>query len=414
MSQPRSIQAIRREEDVLEEKGYKIVKEIGKGSYGRVYLLQKYGTNQLYAGKQTGFSVERSEFVLSLLCEWSVQCFQEKHKNYITQLIEIFRDHHRIFFIQEFANLGDLEKFLAGNSATDESLIKLIIYQLLIPLRTLHHSNIIHRDIKPDNIVLHYDDEKKKVFMKLGDFGELRQQDSEQQVYPHMAGTAVYLAPEAAKNNPTFSGKSDIWAVGVIMYRLLFRKHPYFRATEQQDRLENVHRAIDYSRAPPLTAECADLLQRMLEKDMNKRLSAEQALNHPFFQSLWNEEDVGMDWASYLAFSKRPTATPPVRPEPIYLQNQNRQEPQTQEITEADIHNIIKEHFLYLKRQSGEIEDTEIETRFNPTADFSTSQQIEELRKMQPSSGSFSSQGSETRKLFEKETAEFSNLKAFE
>ncbi|KAA6357159.1 MAG: putative CBN-UNC-51 protein, partial [Streblomastix strix] len=140
----------------------------------------------------------------------------------------------------------------------------------------------MHRDLKPDNILMHNPIGTTEVHMKISDFGLSRVLDDTLLAKTH-CGTPLHMAPEVLLETGGFSVKADIWSVGVIMYQLLTKKHPFMSQTLQE--LMQKVRATP-ARPNNITDNCWNFIQGLLTFNAKDRLSAKQALRHAFFQPI--------------------------------------------------------------------------------------------------------------------------------
>ncbi|KAA6379112.1 MAG: putative protein kinase, partial [Streblomastix strix] len=162
--------------------------------------------------------------------------------------------------------------------------LRALMKQILEGMRAFHSSGLVHRDIKCDNILLHSPPGSGRVYVKISDFGFAKQVDlNNKQTY--LAGTVPFMSPEQFHEIPIITQKVDIYAIGITFYKIITHKYPVNERNfkEQQKkmaRLKNIER-------PPEIKDNIlwDLLSRLLEFDPNKRITAAEALQHPYFTS---------------------------------------------------------------------------------------------------------------------------------
>ena len=203
------------------------------------------------------------------------------HPN-ILKIFEFYSDKNSYSLITEFCSGGDLFQEIVDKGPFREKYCAFVIYQILLGINHCHNMNIIHRDLKPENILIVDKDKNEFPRIKICDFGtskilEKGKQDKK------LVGSPYYMAPEVFKNNVT--EKCDIWSCGVILYLLLSARPP-FAGEDDDEIIESVQSArIDYSSPPfnKLSANCLDLLKKLLNKDPEQRISAQEALNHKWF-----------------------------------------------------------------------------------------------------------------------------------
>ena len=127
---------------------------------------------------------------------------------------------NNFYFIYEFCNGGTLESLLSKQGKLSEQSALLIFKQLLEAFQVLNKYNIMHRDLKPDNIFFH------NGVIKLGDFGFCKNLNSADEMAKTMLGSPIYMAPEVLRGE-IYSNKADIWSLGVVLYEMLFKHCPF-------------------------------------------------------------------------------------------------------------------------------------------------------------------------------------------
>ncbi|KAA6368820.1 MAG: putative calcium/calmodulin-dependent protein kinase type 1, partial [Streblomastix strix] len=185
--------------------------------------------------------------------------------------------------------IQSLENVIVSKKDLSIPLIRAIIRQILEGLRLMHEQGIIHRDIKGQNILMHSPPGSGRVVLKLADLGLVKMQKQIQSSsVMTVAGTLPYIAPEALflkeqSENVISDGKVDVWSAGIVIYLLAIHTFP-FKSIQQSDIIEFMRRKT-LIRPPSMKNDYLwDLLTKMLAFDRKDRLSAEQALNHPFLQ----------------------------------------------------------------------------------------------------------------------------------
>ncbi|KAA6383102.1 MAG: putative Serine/threonine-protein kinase/endoribonuclease ire-1 [Streblomastix strix] len=162
--------------------------------------------------------------------------------------------------------------------------LRALMKQILQGMRAFHSVDLVHRDIKCDNILLHSPPGSGRVYAKISDFGFAKKVDFlNEQTY--LAGTIPFMSPEQFHKNPIITQKVDIYALGITFYKLITHKYPVNeRNIKEQGKKMTKLKSID--RPSEIKDNLLwDLLQNLLEFDPNKRISAAQALQHPYFTS---------------------------------------------------------------------------------------------------------------------------------
>ncbi|XP_059628970.1 CDPK-related kinase 3-like isoform X2 [Cornus florida] len=203
------------------------------------------------------------------------------HKN-LVKFYDAFEDAHNVYIVMELCEGGELlDRILSRGGRYTEEDAKTIVVQILSVVAFCHLQGVVHRDLKPENFLFTTRDENAP--MKLIDFGlsdyirpDLRLND--------IVGSAYYVAPEVLHRS--YSLEADIWSIGVITYILLCGSRPFWARTESGI-FRSVLRAdpnFDDAPWPGISAEAKDFVRRLLSKDHRKRMTAAQALSHPWLR----------------------------------------------------------------------------------------------------------------------------------
>ena len=256
--------------------------QLGKGSFGEVYLVQKINTSEKYAMK-----VLRKERIIGqnllkyALAEKNV--LSDSNHPFIVKLKYAFQTSTKLFLVLEYCPNGDLSKHLSFEKRFKEPRAKFYICEVLLALENLHKRDVIFRDLKPDNVVL-----DNEGHCKLTDFGLSKEGVTENAFAQSFCGSIAYLAPEMLTKQG--HGKAVDWyLLGVLFYEMLVGITPYFTT-----RKEDIFYNIEYGelRIPNFVSkEAAELLKRLLERNPNKRLGgcgrdAEEIKEHPYFKDV--------------------------------------------------------------------------------------------------------------------------------
>ena len=275
-----------------------LIKQLGKGGFGQVYLSQKKNSNKYFATKKLNKAESDTKYRRYLLYEINI-LKTLNHPN-IIKLEEVKKTTNHYYIVMEFANGGELSKCLEKyklkyQRAFPEEIVQYLMRQIVSALSHIHNFNIIHRDLKLENIMLNFDSEKDKqelnmmkAQIKIIDFGCAI-------VLPYpgaqgftVVGTQPYMDPlilqefyNQAKTDAKvgYGQEVDIWSLGCLCYELIQGQIPF------QGTLQEVITKMSmgqYNLPPNSSPELIDFLSKMLKYDGKSRLTAKQLLKHPF------------------------------------------------------------------------------------------------------------------------------------
>jgi serine/threonine-protein kinase ULK/ATG1 len=252
---------------------YELKRKLGKGAYGTVFLGKHLPSRDKIAVKvidrQSLTAEHQSRLEQEILCQRSVE------SEYVVKLLDVQKTDHNFYLILEYCEGGDLGEFVRKNGPVDEQYAQTWVQQLARGLRSLQEKSIIHRDLKLSNILM--TEASPAATLKIADFGMSRFLDVS--MAQSWLGTPLYMAPEFFQLGAKYDSKVDIWSLGMVLYEMI-AGYPPFTAT----RREEIPSAQRNLRPPPrqVTEACADLLQRMLTVDPEKRISFDELYIHPF------------------------------------------------------------------------------------------------------------------------------------
>ncbi|KAI0272770.1 kinase-like domain-containing protein [Gloeopeniophorella convolvens] len=287
---PRLVRKLRKEEDPKVIGLWKIGRTIGKGSSGRVRIARHSKTGQYAAIKIVsktalvnsrrsiqGLEEQAERILLGIEREIVIMKLID-HPN-IMQLYDVWETSTELYLILEYVEGGELFDYLCkqGRLSTPEALG--YFQQIISAVGYCHRFNIAHRDLKPENLLL---DQDKNI--KVADFGMAAwQMNNTSGLLQTACGSPHYAAPEVIEGRAYNGSTSDIWSCGVILFALLAGRLP-FDDEDLHTLLEKVKRGT-YDMPATIDKRAQDLISRMLEKDVHKRITMEQILVHPFFTS---------------------------------------------------------------------------------------------------------------------------------
>ncbi|XP_026226137.1 serine/threonine-protein kinase 32A isoform X1 [Anabas testudineus] len=250
---------------------FQILRAIGKGSFGKVCIVQKKDTKKMYAMKYMNKlkCVERNE-VRNVLKE--LQIMQNLEHPFLVNFWYSFQDEEDMFMVVDLLLGGDLRYHLQQNVHFSESTVKFYICELALALGYLRTKHIIHRDIKPDNILL---DEHGHIHLTDFNIAAIVKDDLKA---TSIAGTKPYMAPELFQTfegfHPGYSFAVDWWSLGITAYELLRGQRPYVMrsSTPANEILQTFHK-VHPSYPAAWSLEMKSLLRKLLCIDAQKRIS---------------------------------------------------------------------------------------------------------------------------------------------
>ncbi|XP_052436737.1 serine/threonine-protein kinase D1 isoform X1 [Carassius gibelio] len=252
---------------------------LGSGQFGIVY-----GGKHRKSGRDVAIKIiDKLRFPTKQESQLrnEVAILQNLHHPGIVNLECMFETPERVFVVMEKLHGDMLEMILSSEKGRlPERITKFLVTQILIALRHLHFKNIVHCDLKPENVLLASADSFPQV--KLCDFGFARI-IGEKSFRRSVVGTPAYLAPEVLRNKG-YNRSLDMWSVGVIVYVSLSGTFPFNEDEDIHDQIQNA--AFMYPPNPwkTVTPEAIDLINNLLQVKMRKRYSVDKSLSHPWLQ----------------------------------------------------------------------------------------------------------------------------------
>ena len=251
---------------------YKIGRSIGHGAFGKVNIALHVLSGHIVAIKS--FNKIKKTFPMNkILYEIKLLKKLRSHKN-IIKYFEHFENEKHFFIVMENICGGNLLNAINKMSKFSESMAKNIFKQLIETIKYLHSIGIVHRDIKPDNILLDLDST-----IKLCDFG-VSKEVKEGQLLTDSCGTPAFVAPEILKDSPYNPYMTDIWSSGVVLYAMITGFFP-FRGVNETELHKNILSGA-FPKLKDVSNELKDLLNKILEVNPNKRITIDNILKHPW------------------------------------------------------------------------------------------------------------------------------------
>ena len=295
---------------------YSLIKSIGRGNFGEVFLTQKNGSKELYATKKMERSVcERPPLWNRLINE--IQILKMVNHPNIVKFKDLKKSQNHWYLITEYVNggslLSNLKKYMSiYRKPFPEDVVQYLMKQIVNALYYLHMNRIIHRDLKLDNILVSYPSEYDKQSLnlkncqvKIIDFGFATILNNA--LTFTALGTPHNMEPEILKQistgekNQGYNEKVDIWSLGTLCYEMIVGHSPFMGAN-MKELYKNVKEG-NYTLPSSLSEEIVSFIQTMIQQDPNERFDASQLMNHKFLVnpvSTFHPADVHSLKATYL------------------------------------------------------------------------------------------------------------------
>ncbi|XP_014231432.1 serine/threonine-protein kinase ULK2 [Trichogramma pretiosum] len=212
----------------------------------------------------------------------------ELHHENVVALLDCKESSHNVFLVMEYCNGGDLADYLGAKGTLSEATIQIFLKQLAGAMKALHAKGVVHRDLKPQNILLSHNCGKmcpqpNQITLKIADFGFARfLQDGV--MAATLCGSPMYMAPEVIMSLQ-YDAKADLWSLGTIVFQCLTGKAPFQAHTPQALKMFYEKNANLGPKIPPGTSpELSNLLMSLLRRNARDRMPFDEFFNHPFLQ----------------------------------------------------------------------------------------------------------------------------------
>jgi negative regulator of PHO system len=288
---------------------YTRLEKLGEGTYSTVFKGKNRMTHEIVALKEIHLDSEEGAPSTAIR---EISLMKELKHNNILRLQDVIHTENKLMLVFEYMD-QDLKKYMdtvgrANHGALDASTIKSFMYQLLKGIAFCHDNRVLHRDLKPQNLLIN-----KRGELKLGDFGLARAFGIPVNTFSNEVVTLWYRAPDVLLGSRTYSTTIDIWSAGCIMAEM-YTGRPLFPGTTNEDQLLKIFRTMgtpteqtwpgvsqfpEYKQTfpmyppqhintilPMVDAYGLDLLNRMLQYQPHLRISAKDALTHVYFNDV--------------------------------------------------------------------------------------------------------------------------------
>jgi len=286
---------------------YEKLEKLGEGTYGVVYKAQDKSTKEVFALKKIRLESEDEGIPSTAIRE--IALLKELQHPNVVRIHDVIHTNKKLILVFEYVDY-DLKKFLHNfDKGIDPKIGKSLLYQLVRGVAHCHQQKVLHRDLKPQNLLV-----SQEGILKLGDFGLARAFGIPVKNYTNEVVTLWYRAPDILLGSKNYSTSVDIWSIGCIFVEMLNQK-PLFPGSSEQDQLKKIFKIMgtpdstkwpgiselpdwkpeNFEKYPgePLSKVCPkldpeglDLLDKMLKCNPSERISAKQAMTHSYFKDI--------------------------------------------------------------------------------------------------------------------------------
>ena len=279
-------------------------RRIGQGAFGKVNLGLNVLTGRVVAIKSFKKTpIEKFKHKMKKIQYETELMKRFNHKN-ITKILEVFNDEEYMLIIMEYINGGNLFSFVKKRRKLSEKMAKFLFRQIILGIQHIHSKNVVHRDIKLENILIDFDNN-----VKICDFGIGKVLENEDELLYDKCGTPMYMAPEIILANDDNGYKGfpvDIWSSGITLYIMLSGSLPFNIKNKNNNKedmalnsikdknnifLQNQIVNVKPKEIENISIEAKNLLKGLLNKNPSKRLTCSQILNHPWLKHSYNNMD---------------------------------------------------------------------------------------------------------------------------
>ena len=274
---------------------YKRTKILGQGSFGIVYLVKHKQLNCYFAMKVIKKNNKNEKEEQTLMNEINILRKMD-HPN-IVKINDFYTTKTEYILVTEYCPEGELFYEIKNLAPFNEALTGWYMKQILSAVCYCHKLKIIHRDLKPENILIYQKNKNGFNTIKIIDFGTAII-FNKNKYDKSLTGSVYYISPEVLSKNRSYSEKCDVWSCGIIMYILLTGLPPFNGENDEEIMTKIMNGKFDMNKYPwpIISSQAKDLIKRLLEFDCNKRITAEEALQHPWFESkqVKSEDNAGL------------------------------------------------------------------------------------------------------------------------
>lgn len=268
----------------LDNRGYRLLKKLGEGSFAKVYLgefqMSKSAEYYKLACKIIDTKKTPDQYKKKFLSR-ELNVLANCSHPHLVAIHSIFKRHDKFFVFMRYAERGDLYDVVRANGAVGEQQAKIWIRQMSLAIQYLHLLDIAHRDLKVENVLV-----TENYNTKLSDYGFARScvDGNGDSVWSEtFCGSLAYVAPEILKGNPYRPKMADMWSFGVLIYTMLNKANPFTctdMATLYRYQINKNWKFREFMKSH-LSEEIKQLVHDLMEPDVVKRLNIDDVLRNP-------------------------------------------------------------------------------------------------------------------------------------
>ncbi|CAD8094423.1 unnamed protein product [Paramecium sonneborni] len=274
---------------------FEIIKELGSGAFGKVFLVKLKTDGGIFAMK----ALKKKTLIQQKQIKYAIteaNVLKSCKHPFILGLHYAFQTPNYLYLVLDYCQGGDLSYHIANQGKFNEESAKIYAAEILLAIEYLHTKDIIYRDMKPENILLDI-----QGHVKLADFGLSKEGVADQDKAKSFCGSPAYLSPDILSQKG--AGKpSDIYGIGCVMFEMMTGESPYYHDDIQQMYKNIQSGTLKWPKK--MSSEAKNLLSKMLERDPNKRIgtkSKDEIKQDPFFK--------GIDWDKVYRKQYKPPIT---------------------------------------------------------------------------------------------------------
>ena len=289
---------------------FKILETIGKGGFSKVFKAEFIKSGHIIAIKQMNKMTLTKKHVTKNIFK-EKQILSSIYHPFIVNMYSAFQDQENVYIVMDYGSCGDFSYQLQYIKIITEEQIKFFAACIILGLEYIHSEGIIHRDVKPENIIC-----DEKGFLKLGDFGIAKiasENETNTQGKYEICGTPGFISPEVVNGNCRY--ESDFFSLGVMLYEIILSKKPFISESRKEMINEFNTKKVVLTRKEcndVFSENLCDFISKLIEVDYEKRIGRNginEIKSHPFFEGFnWKQlfyKKIKVPWIPQLLLAKK-------------------------------------------------------------------------------------------------------------